>query len=91
MSLTSVGISTSPRLFESFNFVRQEATDALWLETYMSGVIRSILYADDEAYRITGYRRLNPIPNTETERRFLDATERLFSLGTRYSTTPLMT
>jgi Chs5-Arf1p-binding protein BUD7/BCH1 len=44
-------------------------------------MIRSILYADDESYRITGYRRLNPIPNTEAERRFLDATEKLFHLG----------
>ena len=47
----------------------------------MSSVIRSILYADDESYRITGYRRLNPIPNREAERRFLDAAEKLFHLG----------
>ena len=47
----------------------------------MSSMIRSILYADDEAYRITGYRRLNPVPNKEAERRFLDAAERLFSQG----------
>ena len=61
---------------------RQEATEALWLETYMSGMIRSLLYADDESYRITGYRRLNPIPNKEAERRFLDAAEHLFPSGT---------
>jgi len=61
---------------------RQEATDRLWLETYMSSMIRSILYADDESYRITGYRRLNPIPNKDAERRFLEAAAKLFPLGT---------
>ena len=60
---------------------RQEATDQLWLETYMSGMIRSILYADDESYRITGYRRLNPVPTPFAERRFLEAAERLFPVG----------
>ena len=44
-------------------------------------MIRSILYADDESYRITGYRRLNPIPNISAERRFLEAAARLFPLG----------
>ena len=48
-------------------------------------MIRSILYADDESYRITGYRRLNPIPNQEAERRFLDAAERLFPQGALYA------
>src|SRR5271169_3242426 len=60
---------------------RQEATDELWQETYLSSIVRSILYADDESYRITGYRRLNAIPNKAAERRFLDAAERLFSSG----------
>lgn len=63
------------------NLCRVDATDALWAETYLSSIIRSILYADDEAYRITGYRRLNPIPNKAAEKRFLDAVERLFSSG----------
>ena len=44
-------------------------------------MIRSLLYADDESYRITGYRRLNPFPNPEAERRFLEAAERLFPSG----------
>jgi len=48
----------------------------------MSSMIRSLVYADDEAYRITGYRRLNPFPNKDAERRFLDAAERLFPSGT---------
>jgi Chs5-Arf1p-binding protein BUD7/BCH1 len=73
--------STNSRLF--CLICRQEATEALWLETYMSSMIRSLLYADDESYRITGYRRLNPIPNKDAERRFVDAAERLFPLGTR--------
>jgi len=44
-------------------------------------MIRSLLYADDESYRITGYRRMNPVPNKDAERRFLEAAERLFSQG----------
>jgi Chs5-Arf1p-binding protein BUD7/BCH1 len=80
MSLTNVEISRPSQ--DRGLICRQEATEALWLETYMSSMIRSLLYADDESYRITGYRRLNPIPNQEAERRFLDASERLFSSGT---------
>lgn len=45
-------------------------------------MIRAILYADDESYRITGYRRISPIPNIPAERRFLEAATRLFSSGT---------
>ena len=44
-------------------------------------MIRAILYADDESYRITGYRRLNPIPNIPAERRFLESAARLFPSG----------
>lgn len=69
---------------------RQEATETLWLETYMSSMIRSLLYADDESYRITGYRRLTPIPNKDAERRFVDAAERLFPLGIRILSSILM-
>jgi hypothetical protein len=43
---------------------------------------RSILYADDEGYRITGYRRQNPVPNIPAENRFLEAAARLFPSGT---------
>ena len=69
---------------------RLEATETLWLETYMSSMIRSLLYADDESYRITGYRRLTPIPNKDAERRFVDAAERLFPLGIRILSSILM-
>jgi len=47
----------------------------------MSSIVRSILYADDESYRITGYRRLNPIHNKDAERRLIEAAERLFPSG----------
>ena len=57
----------------------------------MSSMIRSLLYADDEAYRITGYRRLNPFPNKDSERRFLEAAERLFSSGTTLILTLFLT
>lgn len=62
------------------------ATDSLWLETYLCGVLRAYTYADDGGgdmiKRIIGVRRFNPITNTESEHKFLDAAERLFFKGT---------
>lgn len=64
---------------------KRAASDALWLETYLCGVLRAYSYADDgsgEAIKkIMGVRRINPIVNTDAEHRFLDAAERLFFNG----------
>lgn len=60
---------------------KRVATDALWLETYLCGVLRAFSYADDALNRIIGCRRFNPITSTEAEHRFLDAAERLFFKG----------
>lgn len=64
---------------------KRVATDALWLETYLCGVLRAYSYADDGSgdavKRIIGCRRFNPITNTEAEHRFLAAAERLFFNG----------
>lgn len=61
------------------------ATEHLWLEAYLCGVLRAYSYADSgtgEAVRkIIGCRRFNPITNTESEHKFLDAAERLFFNG----------
>lgn len=64
---------------------KRVATDALWLETFLCGVLRAYYYADDGngdmIKKIVGVRRFNPITNTETEQKFLDAAEKLFFMG----------
>jgi len=64
---------------------KRVATEALWLETFLCGVLRAYLYADDGSgdaiKKIVGVRRFNPVTNTEMEHKFLDAAEKLFFLG----------
>lgn len=64
---------------------RRETTDALWLETFLCGVLRAYSYADDgtgdSIKGIIGVRRFDPITSTEVEHKFLDAAERLFFRG----------
>lgn len=64
---------------------KRVATDQLWLETFVCGVLRAYSYADngngDAIKKIVGVRRFNPITNTEMEHKFLDAAERLFFNG----------
>jgi hypothetical protein len=64
---------------------RQDATDDLWLETYLCSVLRAYSYADDgsgDAIRkIIGVRRFNPVTNQDTEDRFLHAASQLFFRG----------
>src|SRR4051794_23208417 len=67
---------------------KRAATEELWLETYLCGVLRAYSYADngngDQIKKIVGVRRFNPITSTEAEHRFLDAAERLFFKGKIY-------
>lgn len=62
-----------------------EASEEHWLETYLCSVLRAYSYADsgsgDVIKKIVGVRRFNPITNTESEHKFLDAAERLFFNG----------
>lgn len=67
---------------------RQEATPEIWQETYLSAVLRAILYADDANYRLAGYRKLDPIPTLEHEFRFLLAAENLFFKGWQLGSEP---
>jgi Chs5-Arf1p-binding protein BUD7/BCH1 len=60
---------------------RHEATLEMWQETYVSALLRSILYSDDPTYFLDAYRKLDPIPSPEGEIRFLQAAEALFSKG----------
>jgi len=58
-----------------------EATPELWQETYVSALLRAILYSDDPTYYLDAYRKLDPITTPEGELRFLQAAEALFLKG----------
>ncbi|KAG5928143.1 hypothetical protein E4U42_001203 [Claviceps africana] len=64
---------------------KRKASDDLWLETYLCSVLRAYSYADDGSgetiRKIMGVRRFNPITNTDSEQRFLNAAEHLFFRG----------
>ena len=51
-------------------------------ETYVSAILRVVLYSDDPVYWLDAYRKLNPITSPEGEIRFLQAAEALFLKGT---------
>lgn len=63
--------------------IRHEATSAIWQETYLSAVLRAILYSDDSYYRLAGYRKIDPITGLQGEAKFLEAVEALFWKGKR--------
>ncbi|RIA96828.1 Chs5p-Arf1p-binding proteins-domain-containing protein [Glomus cerebriforme] len=67
---------------------KHEATPDIWQETYISALLRSILYSDDVNYRLAGFRKLDPIPNIEAEAHFLEATEQLFFKGWQLGSDP---
>ncbi|RPA92633.1 chaps-domain-containing protein [Choiromyces venosus 120613-1] len=67
---------------------KRMASETLWLETYLCGVLRAFSYADDQQNRIVGCRRFNPITSTEAEHKFLDAAERLFFRGWQLGSDP---
>lgn len=58
-----------------------DATPELWQETYVSALLRAILYSDDPTYFLDAYRKLDPITTPEGELRFLQAAEALFLKG----------
>jgi len=61
---------------------RHQATPDIWQETYLSAILRAILYSDDPTYFLEAYRRLEPISTPDAELRFLQASEALFMKGT---------
>lgn len=67
---------------------RHELTPRLWTEVYLSAVLRAILYADDPSYRLAGYRKLDPIRQTEDEMRFLAAAEQCFAQAWQLGSDP---
>ncbi|OCH91280.1 chaps-domain-containing protein [Obba rivulosa] len=67
---------------------RHEATPEIWQETYLSALLRSILYSDDPTYWLEAYRKLDPITNLDGELRFLQAAEALFLKGWQVGSDP---
>ncbi|KJA26842.1 hypothetical protein HYPSUDRAFT_158589 [Hypholoma sublateritium FD-334 SS-4] len=67
---------------------RHEATAEIWQETYVSALLRSILYSDDPTYFLDAYRKLDPITSREGELRFLQAAEALFPKGWQVGSDP---
>ena len=71
---------------------RRVATDSLWLETFLCGILRAYSYADDGSgdtiKKIIGVRRFNPVTNTEVEHKFLEAAEALFFSGRQLGSDP---
>jgi len=65
----------------AYTRVRHEATLEIWQETYVSAILRAILYSDDPTYFLDAYRKLDPITSREGELRFLQAAEALFPKG----------
>jgi hypothetical protein len=60
---------------------RHEATPDMWQETYVSAILRAILYSDDPTYWLESYRKLDPITSPDSEIRFLQGAEALFMKG----------
>lgn len=67
---------------------RHEATPEMWQETYLSALLRAILYSDDPTYWLEAYRKLDPITTIEGELRFLQAAEALFMKGWQVGSDP---
>ncbi|THH00715.1 hypothetical protein EW026_g1868 [Hermanssonia centrifuga] len=67
---------------------RHDATAEIWQETYLSALLRSILYSDDPVYWLEAYRKVDPITTPEGELRFLQATEALFNKGWQVGSDP---
>ena len=60
----------------------------LWLEAYLCAVIRALLYSDDHNYKLSGWRKIDPLPDIESESRLLEAVEKLFSKGWQLGSEP---
>jgi hypothetical protein len=80
------GVNGTPSCLPSRNpdlkhLASHEATPEIWQETYVSALLRAILYSDDPAHWVEAYRKLDPITSREGELRFLQACEALFHKG----------
>jgi len=69
---------------EGQQIYRHNATPEIWQETFLSAILRAILYPDDPTYWLECYRKVDPITTPESELRFLTVAEELFSRGTDF-------
>ncbi|EJD05520.1 chaps-domain-containing protein [Fomitiporia mediterranea MF3/22] len=67
---------------------RHDTTPEIWQETYLSALLRAILYGDDPTFWLEAYRRLDPLTTREGEIRFLEAAEALFAQGWQVGSDP---
>lgn len=67
---------------------KDNPSPAMWLETYLCSVLRALLYSDDPNYRLNGWRKLDPLPDTDMETKFLDAVAKLFENGWQLGSEP---
>lgn len=64
---------------------KRPATEDHWTETYMSAMLRSLLFADDDMYYVTACRRLDPLSKDSGDK-FFSAFEKLFYQGPNLGT-----
>ncbi|KAJ7831302.1 hypothetical protein B0H14DRAFT_3464144 [Mycena olivaceomarginata] len=57
-------------------------------ETYVSALLRAILYSDDPTHALDVYRKLDPMTSPKGELRFLAAAEALFLKGWHVGSDP---
>ncbi|KAK9765435.1 bud site selection protein [Basidiobolus ranarum] len=67
-----------------------EAKAEIWHETHISSILRSFLYSDDENYRLSGLRKIDPISNLNAEKRFLESAEQVFFKGWQLGSDPMI-
>jgi hypothetical protein len=68
-------------LIEDYSPLSHDATPEMWQETFVSALLRAILYSDDPTYWLEAYRKLDPITTPDGDIRFLQAAEKLFLKG----------
>lgn len=69
---------------------KRAATEELWQETYLCGMLRALLYPDDPQFQsLQGCRKLIPLPVPEAEERFLSCLETLFFHGPSLGAEPV--
>lgn len=64
---------------------KRPATEDHWTETYMSAMLRSLLFTDDDMYYVTACRRLDPLSRDSGEK-FFSGFEKLFYQGPNLGT-----
>jgi len=70
---------------------RIKEDDKIWLEVFVSGIIRSLLSSeedDEQVNAVVESRNLNPFPSVALAKQFFDAFEQLFENGPNVGSSP---